>query len=367
LVAEASRNCEPPFPETIALEKVRRVYQRYTEPTNGGAVATKQQEFWPDVFTSKQLLELPEDETRWIWDRCLPVRSTSVLVAREYTGKSKFACSLALSVARGLSFLNRQTQKSAVLYVYLDGPIDELKENFQQIGMQADDQVFHYAGRRPDKITTWVTEHVRLHNVKLLIIDTMQKFFGFETGTYEERINIMQPFLDMVIQYDFHCMFTCHAAKNAGTISALGTVGTEANARTSLYLSRLPDSKQRIFQSQGNSGRNFEPVGLTDPMNGIIEVKGTMLEIQILDIEVKIKELIEMEPGLTETQIRLAAGAKGLIVNRALKSLRLKNEIERIGRGKKNDAFHYYLAGQLIHEPEAQKVVDLFGKKTDDN
>jgi hypothetical protein len=65
LILEAAKNCQPPFSERTALEKVQRVYNRY-QPS--AKAQPSRPEIWPELLTAKDLLELPPDPTRWIWD-----------------------------------------------------------------------------------------------------------------------------------------------------------------------------------------------------------------------------------------------------------------------------------------------------------
>jgi len=71
LVLESARNCQPPFPERVALEKVGRVYNRYV-PTVKPEQPKQQAEFRPQFMSMKELLALPPDPTRWLWDQTLP-------------------------------------------------------------------------------------------------------------------------------------------------------------------------------------------------------------------------------------------------------------------------------------------------------
>lgn len=366
LCEQASANCTPPFRE--AKRKVDQAY-KYAPGHSvrpGEPVQPDQGNFWPTPLTAQQLIDLPPDPTRWVWDQCLPLRATSALIAKSYTGKSTFAASLALAVSRGIYFLGRPTQQGVVLYVYLDGPQDELKENFLNIGLTGSDPIFTYAGRKPSRVLDWCKSICVSNRVKLLIIDTAQKFFGFKEDRYEEKINAMQPMLDLVNEYNFHAMFTYHAAKNSGdTISALGSVASEANARVSLYLRKQMDSQLRVFDTDQNSGKKFESIGLSEPKNGFLTSEGTVFEIEIRRACGFIIQGIKENPGTTESDLRETLGVRGIVLNKALKELRETNMIERIGKGRSKDPFHYYLAGELLvqtEKPQSAKVVDLFKK-----
>jgi hypothetical protein len=337
---------------------------------NGTTAPSNKGDYWPEVLSAAELLALPPDPTRWVWNECLPLRATSALIAKAYTGKSTFAASLALAVSRGIEFLGRGTQTGAVLYVYLDGPIDELKENLINIGLNSTDQVFTYAGRKPYKVLPWVKEQCQKHAVKLLIVDTAQKFFGFREDKYEEKINTMQPMLDLVDEFNFHAMFTYHAAKNsANTVSALGSVAVEANARVSLYLRRHEDSNDRIFDTMQNTGKRFQAIGLSDPKDGFLTSTGTLSEIEIRACYPLIRELIEEEPGIMEKAILATIEKRRRILVLALRQMLEIGSVERVRSlaGGARDPWHYYITGTAPKPPDPEavkraKILDLFSK-----
>jgi hypothetical protein len=336
------------------------------------ALAPQQQQevFWPDPLNAQQLIDLPPDPTRWVWMECLPLRATSALIAKPYTGKSTFAASLAIAVARGIEFLGRPTQQGAVLYVYLDGPQDEQKENLVKAGLVGSDPVFAYAGKRPDKVIDWVGMICKSNDVRLVIIDTAQKFFGFKEDRYEEKINAMQPMLNLADERNFHAMFTYHAAKNsANTVSALGSVASEANARVSLYLRKKDDtnnSSVRIFDTAQNTGRRFEAIGLSDPTEGFLTSLGSLYTVELKEIAGMALNEIKDTPSITEGDIRKNINCNRNMLNRALNRMIEQRSLERTGRGRAGDPYRYYLAGDLLRKTDPErKVVDLFPTKPD--
>jgi len=329
-----------------------------------GTAPPSQKDFWPEVLTAEQLINLPPDPTRWVWNECLPLRATSALIAKSYTGKSTFAASLAISVARGIEFLGRETQAGPVLYVYLDGPIDELKESFIGLGLTAADPVYVYAGRKPDKVLPWVKEQCLAHGCKLLIVDTAQKFFGFREDKYEEKINTMQPMLDLVDEHNFHALFTYHAAKNsANTVSALGSVAVEANARVSLYLRKLDDSPYRIFDTMQNSGKRFESIGLSDPKEGLLYKTGSLFDIELTVISDQILAAVAATPGITGKDLRNEIPGRWRFIGMATARLKTAGKLEWTGRGKKGDPEKYFLPGSIASEDQkTAKIIDLFSR-----
>lgn len=333
---------------------------------HGRAPQTPVQEaFWPEPLTAQQLIDLPPDPTRWVWMECLPLKATSALIAKSYTGKSTFAASLALAVARGIDFLGRPTQQGSVLYVYLDGPQDELKENLLHIGLTGADPIFSYAGRKPNQVVQWVEHVTKTNDVRLVIIDTAQKFFGFKEDKYEEKINAMQPMLDLANEANLHVMFTYHAAKNSlNTVSALGSVASEANARVSLYLRKKDDTDPgsvRIFDTAQNSGKRFEAIGLSNPEDGFLTSQGSLYTIELKEIAGMALNEIKERPGITETDIRELLKCNRVNLNRVLNRMVEQRTVERTGRGRSGDPFKFYLAGDLLKKSDPErKVIDIF-------
>jgi hypothetical protein len=331
----------------------------------------------PDLFkvlSAAELLSQPPDPTRWVWEGCLAVRSANLIAALPYVGKSTFCVCLSIAVARGVPFLKRNTQKGAALYVYLDGPRDEIKEKFTAMGLNEYDQVFVYAGRKPDRVVQWVTEKVAQYNVKLLIVDTWQKFFSFkDINDNSETINTTQPLIDAAGEKDFAILFITHAGKHS---RVLGATGLEGTVRTSLYVKTLENGQCRILNSQQNDGKPFDGVAISDPSDGFLEVLGSVKEAQILAAKPKITEVLsEAESPLTEREIRaeLVTTGRG-ILSRALRLMLDAGELERTKSGTNKQGRKVYLwnlAGRLFPDdppkqtPE-ERALELFGKEPGD-
>ena len=364
LCQQAANNCLPVYGIKPGESVVRKVDQAYKY--SPGHSAPVQETFWPQPLTAQQLIDLPPDPTRWVWLEWLPLRSTSALIAKPYTGKSTFAASLALAVSRGVEFLGRPTMQGSVLYVYLDGPQDELKENLVHIGLRGSDPIFTYAGKKPSQVIEWVKYVCVSNDVRLVIIDTAQKFFGFKEDKYEEKINAMQPMLDLASENNFHAMFTYHAAKNSvNTVSALGSIASEANARVSLYLRKKDEADNasvRLFDTAQNTGKRFEAIGLSDPKDGFITSAGSLFSIEQRELSVMIVAEIREAQGITEMEIKNNLNCRKPNLSMALRHLRETNVVERTGAGIKGAPFKYYLAGDLVKKDSSIKVVEMFKK-----
>src|SRR5262249_17802624 len=74
LVLDAARNCQPPFPETIALEKIDRAYRKYEPQREREKMAVRGQF---SLVQAKDLIVSEEPDTEWLWEGILPAGGLS--------------------------------------------------------------------------------------------------------------------------------------------------------------------------------------------------------------------------------------------------------------------------------------------------
>ena len=347
LVIEAARNCQPPFSERAALDKVARAYQKY-EPRDQQP-RPKQAEIWPELLSAKDLLQLPPDPTRWIWDRTLPAGGASILVAKPKIGKTHLAVNLSIAVARGIPFLGRDTQQCGVVYLSLDASLPEITETFLSFGLKETDPVYLHAGAAPSEALKWVMQRVNEKSARFVVVDTLQRLFRFQNvNDYSEVTNALEPLLEGARQQNCHVLFTHHAKKDAGDDldSAIGSTAIRGLAYTYLHMKRLPNSERRILRSDQRGGKNISETAIGfDRATGWLEIQGTMEEAEIKETEPKILEFLQsQDTGVTEKDILRAVNVRAMIVSKALRQLFRNNHVERSGKGKKGDPFQYLVA-----------------------
>jgi hypothetical protein len=356
LILEAARNCQPPFPERIALEEVSRAYQKYEPRQTQAAQPAKQAEIWPEFQSAEQILNQPDETIVYRWDECLPAAGSSILVAQPKIGKTTFAANLALAIARGVPFLERATQQCPVAFAYLDGPPREIKDSFKSLGLKGSDPVFIHAGAAPADYLEWIMAQVEQHRIRFFVIDTFQKFFKIQNiNDYSEVINKSAAMLDAAAAKDVHLLFVHHAGKgDRGDLdSAIGSTAIRGQAQSYLHLKLLPDSARRIFRTDQRNGRgNFPEVAIGFDRYGWLEIKGAREDAEIEDAIPQIAEFIEAEGGdVTEKAIRAALQIRTIILSKAIRQMFKDGKIDRTGKGRKNSPFHYSMAMYLDSVP----------------
>lgn len=317
----------------------------------GEAHKRRQNEFWPEFISAKDVLALPPDPTRWIWDQCLPVGGCSVFVSKPKIGKTHKAVNLSIAVARGLPFLGRSTQRCPVAYLSIDASLPEITEVFTRFGLREDDPIYIHAGAAPAETIPWLMQRIEENGVRFVVIDTLQRLFKFkDVNDYSQVTNAMDPLLEEARAQNIHVLFTHHAKKDSADDldAAIGSTAIRGLAYTYLHLKRLPNSERRILRTDQRGGRNFPEVAIGFGKNGWLEVKGTMEEAEIDEAKPKIVEFLEADGGeVTEKEIRRAVPMRGIIVSKAVREMFKTNEIERTGQGKKGAPFRYSLAATL--------------------
>lgn len=359
---------------TASLQLKIRVVRKELETRHRLKIqlSPQQRELWPSMMTMKEFLDKPSDPTRWIWEDCLPLGASSILVAAPKTGKTNMAVALSIAVARGYPFLNRGIQQSPVGYIFLDGHYEELREVFQKFGAREEDDIrIHTGSATMGKPVDWAIDQIKNHKLKFLVIDTLQKVFRFRNiNDYSEVTNVLEPLNKA--QQDFNCctLYLHHAGKandKKGDLdSAIGSNALRGNFYTFLHLKRLvPDDWKsiRIFRSDQRSGRNFDETAISNGENGEIEKIGTVQDAWISTKKPEVKEFIQQNPGCQGKEIQMAIEGYRRIIGLTIQALMKENEIERTGVGGRGDPFKYYVAGSLVKEAEPVSAVNLFEVK----
>lgn len=320
-------------------------------PAEQKAKILTQQNLWPELLTAKDILNLPPDPTKWIWNRCLPVGGCSILVAKPKVGKSTLAVCLALAVARGMTFLNRETQQGPVAYLSLDASLPEIGELFLHFGINENDPIFFHAGAPPRDAVTWIMHRIKQNKVKLVIIDTLQRLFRFKNiNDYSEVTNTIEPLLESARQENCHVMLTHHAKKEAmdDLDSCIGSTALRGMFYQYLHIKRLPESDTRIFRTEGRGGKNFSEYAIAFDKTGFLDISGTREDAEVDQIIPDILAFVQDEAGCTEKQILAAIPGRWQIKVKAVRHCLKNHNLERTGNGKRGDAYRYYLPEMLV-------------------
>lgn len=145
---------------------------------------------------------------------------TSLLAAPSKIGKSWFVLDMGLSIAAGRSFLSHDTVKHNVLYLALEDSLNRLQSRMNKIlaGDEAPEN-FHFwinAPRLDNGLIDVLTDFVKVYDIKLIIIDTLQKIRGAAVkneGAYDKDYREMGELKQFADSNNISLFFVHHTRK----------------------------------------------------------------------------------------------------------------------------------------------------------
>lgn len=149
LLREAARLCDPPFPEDVAIGKVRRAYKTY-QPSQGprvdwdgdivplrvvGTLLIDQAPASTFLRPISEWLEMPEVEPDWIVDQLFTVGSSGWVAAEPKVGKSWTVLDLVYAISTGTPFLGRFAVKQPrkVIYIQEEDSVARVVRRIKQL------------------------------------------------------------------------------------------------------------------------------------------------------------------------------------------------------------------------------------------
>ena len=294
-----------------------------------------------------ELLAEPDERVSWIVDGLLPSGGLSLLAGKPKAGKSTLARCLALSVARGLPVIGRDTVAGPVIYVALEDKRSEVKKHLREMGAGREPLMFHVGPLvlDADEAVGQVQSLAGSLGAVLIVIDTLLRFIHVRNANdYAEMTNALNPLLVLARTTGAHLMLVHHAGKkNRADLDAiLGSVAFAGSVDTGLVLRR--EGQSRTLESQQRYGDDLPatPIGL-DPKTRRIEVGNSTDMLFQSGIQDQILKALAGGP-LTEDDIRGMVGGDTGRVGKVLRLLVAYERVVRAGSGTRGAPFHYSLA-----------------------
>ncbi len=170
------------------------------------------------IINLADLLYSPAPKITWLVQDMLMVGGFSILAARPKAGKSTFARSLAVAVARGnKTFLGRNLTQGTVLYLALEDSAPMLGQELKKLGLKSTDPFLPVLDRPMfeyplEVLATTVAEQKPI----LVVIDKMMDFLPFFEGNdYNSTNKAVTPLVDIARDYDTHVLCVHHQRKGA--------------------------------------------------------------------------------------------------------------------------------------------------------
>jgi hypothetical protein len=337
LVLEAARNCQPPFPEKIALEKVDRAYRRFEPKRKEERVATGSHF---SLIQARDLLAVEEPETEWLWAGILPAGGLSLLVAKPKVGKTTLAFNLAVAVAAGEDFLGRKTKQSPVIYLALEEKKSEIRRKLKALPHAPEKISFHF-GSAPERAVQEVRNLIQETKAGFLVVDVLQKLCRVkDLNDYAQVTNTLEPLMATAREENCHIMLTHHAGKadRQDGDDILGSTALLGGVDTLIQIKKR--EQRRTFFTIQRYGEDIPETVIELKPDGALEAAGTRQEVELEETIPLVLDACEQAP-LTEKEIWERIEKKHDAVSKAIRAAVERGKLNRTGGGKKNDPYLY--------------------------
>ncbi len=349
LVLEAAQNCQPSFSESIALEKVGRVYERYqtgTAPSDPKVVSALGEEtVRKDIKlqTWEEFLSTTPEEREYTINGILPDSGLAVLLGRGKHGKSTLVTHACRAIASGQGFLDRGTKVKPVVYVNY-----EMAEDYLQTLLRAGDcPTGAYIINRPEPILTLKAIENIMGQVEngpgMMVIDSFRGAFKLQ-GEAENLSGgagvLLRQLQDLAINKGWLIILIHHSNRGSreGTDSVSGTSDWIAAPDVLWSWSRPDPDKSGTLIIEGRIPP-LDPMAVQLSLESC-EYVGTVKEDQEKADKGAIQGFLTEDWQITKDIVALTGLAEGTIRTR-LNSLHKDGLVERDGKGVSKNPFKW--------------------------
>ena len=330
--------------ERYGADDARRILNDMLEPFEvSKSVPDKAGEDF-NFLSAAELLNREYPAAEWLVEGMLPLGGLSIMSARPKVGKSTLARCLALCVARGCRWLDRDVEGGPVLYCALEEIERKVQEHFCAMGMTASDPIHVHVGHPPSSGTRKLEAAVAAYKPRLVIVDPLLHLMRVEDlNDYAKVAPALNPFLELARNGGTHIMLIHHNNKLEGNrgIEILGSTALLANVDTAILLNE--NATCRSLYTRQRYGSDLEAVSLDlDKDTGWVTTGRTVDEIRGAVVEDEILEFLAGKDAPIDADgIRQGVARKATTVNKKLRDLVEDQWVERCGGGKRGDPYKY--------------------------
>ena len=226
------------------------------------------------------------DRIEWIWEPYLPAGAVTLMAGAPGCGKSFLSIALAAELSRGLTpFHGRRTGKVPTAILSLeDDPARTIVPRLKACGADLGEIViFDWCHPEADSLETLsmregtegellrvLREGVKLHGLRLVIIDTLTAFTPARMDGHEAVAvrQMMKPLARFASDCGVGVLVICHARKRSSHDSThgvqatvLGSVDYVASCRSAVLVQKDPRAEEGTAGVMTHAKCNFGPLG----------------------------------------------------------------------------------------------------------
>lgn len=349
---ENAARCEPPLPDEEVERIVDSIYSNYAAGPDE-VVIPADEEFKADPnakppgvpFTFRKAGELaqePDEEVEWVVDGLLPARGSSIFTAKPKVGKSTLARALAVAVAAGRPWLDRDVTQGPVIYMRFpgEGRTQEARQEWRRLGVTADLPLWDLEVENAIEMRKQLGSIVAKVDPVLVVVDTLQHLIqAKDLNDYAKVHAALAPV--HTLARGAHVLCLHHSPKHATgdvTDAALGSIVLFGAVDVGLHLRRdQRDQEVRYLEALGR-GVEVEPhIVKIDPETHEPYLTMTSREGRLASLEESILANVADATVLQRDLI----GAAGREDPRriALERLLDRGMLMKLGTGRRGDPF----------------------------
>lgn len=225
----------------------------------------------PALSTAANLLQKELKPPQFAVEGLLPA-GLCIFSAPSKTGKSWLALDLCNSVANGLQFMGRNTNKGDVLYLALEDSEYGLQHRMKKIGCTSSDSL-QYAftvpvvgGGMNDFLADWAST---VTDPRLIVIDVLQRAKPSSSGrktAYEQDYDLYAPLNAFALSHGLAIVAITHNRKSNGIAgddyeSISGSVGQMGASQTTwLITGKRGQKEEKTLKATGRDIREVEDI-----------------------------------------------------------------------------------------------------------
>lgn len=289
------------------------------------------------------------------------------------SGKTTLVTHLVACVLDGLPFIGLPTMKTKVVYLteQTPGPFREALARANLLARGVELRIVFrgdVAGMPWQKLVAAVVTDARRDGYGLLVVDTLGKLAGIkEENDAGEGGRVMAPLQDAA-HAGMSVLVCRHERKGGGDVgeSGRGTSAISGDVDVILQL-RRPEGNQpktrRVIESLSRYTETPEKVvvELTDEEGFVLlgDEEAVTLADALRKVSAHLHGEFEQKAFWTLDELVDACDMTRAAVQRALREMERRKEIQRSGKGRKGDPFRYTLA----QEKDSAHTYGLLGQK----
>ena len=134
LILEAAGNCEPPFSERLALEKVERAYRKFEARHRDEKASEAKRERTPITV---RVSDVQREEVSWLWKERIPRGKLTIIEGDPGEGKSFLSQAIATAITRGFGLPGEKEKREPETVLIMsaeDGLADTIRPRLEDMG-----------------------------------------------------------------------------------------------------------------------------------------------------------------------------------------------------------------------------------------